>query len=124
MSHILCWHDSSIDIHHATDRGDLGGVVPRLVVGVAPVSDLVEAHRARLSDEGDAVSPFVQCSHNTAQPLLQRTANACACFTVAFSLIMQKPPERLMSPTCLFFQVELYMHCTPDTPEGLEEYKR
>jgi pimeloyl-ACP methyl ester carboxylesterase len=39
--------------------------VPKLVVGVAPVSDMIAAYDRHLSDEGDAVELFMKCRPDT-----------------------------------------------------------
>eukprot|EP00960_Hanusia_phi_P029875 748233-Hanusia_phi.AAC.4 len=41
----------------------------RLIVAVAPVTDLEEGYRRRLSDEGDAIELYMKCTPETAESL-------------------------------------------------------
>jgi pimeloyl-ACP methyl ester carboxylesterase len=63
-----------------------GALVPHLVVAIAPVSDLVEACRTRLSDEGDAVQKYLggdPLSDSDAELAASRASPITACLPAA-----------------------------------------
>ena len=66
IGHSAGGHLALYGAHHAVRRAATraaapsSALVPSLAVALAPVADLIAAHRARLSDEGDAVQRFMR----------------------------------------------------------------